>query len=266
MQMLSIQPGNLITAVLLATSTALKILFDGWDSWVVHAGEKTHRFMVQTIKDINAQVIEDPSLTKNVGGQSVQAGEVIVTSVISAGDLELPSRDEEDEVQIEQTAVEATPLGRRNQRKETAPVHGSAAQPASSAAPTTTSGTYEELREAFEVAEQEKELEEEEGPQEKTKEMEEEKQQEAPRVELTSSELALFEDAEAEHSTAILAPEKQAKQSMPIHSLPGSSATASYADLELAEFEATPSWTSLRNSALLLSRESPRRWMRQWIE
>lgn len=44
------------------------------------------------------------------------------------------------------------------------------------AVPTTISGTDEELREAFEAVEQEKELEyeEEEGPQEKTKEMEEE--------------------------------------------------------------------------------------------
>ncbi|VVA36191.1 PREDICTED: LOC109946780, partial [Prunus dulcis] len=40
------------------------------------------------------------------------------------------------------------------------------------------------------------------------------KQQEIPRAELTSLELALFEDAEAEHSTAILAPEEQAKQSV----------------------------------------------------
>ena len=40
------------------------------------------------------------------------------------------------------------------------------------------------------------------------------KQQEIPRAELTSLELALFEDAEAEHSTTILAPEEQAKQSV----------------------------------------------------
>ncbi|BBH09744.1 hypothetical protein Prudu_022328, partial [Prunus dulcis] len=46
----------------------------------------------------------DPSLTTNVGGQSVHAGKVIiVSSVIEAGDLELPSADEEDEVQPEQT-------------------------------------------------------------------------------------------------------------------------------------------------------------------
>ena len=40
------------------------------------------------------------------------------------------------------------------------------------------------------------------------------KQQKIPRVQLTSSELALFEDAEAEHSTAIQAPEEQVEQSV----------------------------------------------------
>lgn len=40
-------------------------------------------------------------------------------------------------------------------------------------APSTTPGTYEELKEAFKAMEQEKELDEK-GPQEKTKEMEEE--------------------------------------------------------------------------------------------
>ncbi|VVA40971.1 PREDICTED: LOC109946780, partial [Prunus dulcis] len=57
--------------------TATKVLFDGWDSWTVFAGEEAKGFMVRTIKGINAQVIEDPSLTKNIGGQAVQAGEVI---------------------------------------------------------------------------------------------------------------------------------------------------------------------------------------------
>ncbi|VVA38360.1 PREDICTED: LOC109947268, partial [Prunus dulcis] len=60
-----------------ASSTALKVLFDGWDAWTVHAGEETHKFMVQTIKDINPQVMEYPSLTKNIGGQSIQVGKVI---------------------------------------------------------------------------------------------------------------------------------------------------------------------------------------------
>ncbi|CAL8082549.1 unnamed protein product [Prunus armeniaca] len=293
-----------------ASSTALEVLFKGWDGWTIHTGEETHKFMVQTIKDINAQVIEHPSLTQNIGGQSVQAGKVIVTSVIAAGDLELPSgegeeEEEEEEDRAEQTAVEAAPSSARRKRKEIAQSVASAGSPsppptkskrlrkriveeyvapeATAAVPTTTSGTDEELREAFEAVEQE-ELEalEEVGerPQEETKIVEEEeeipaeviaesialaqKQQEKTRAELTSSELALFEDLEAEYSTAAPAAEGQAGQSvsepvdqavvvpeagvevdapapevmMPIHSLPGSSATASFADPELEEFEA----------------------------
>ncbi|KAI5312723.1 hypothetical protein L3X38_041897 [Prunus dulcis] len=117
-----------------------------------------------------------------------------------------------------------------------------------------------------------------------------EKQQKGPSAELTSSELALFEDAEAEHSTAVPEAEDQVERfvsdpvdqaelsvvvpeaevgttaaapvvvvevpkavgvlatvssplkppivAMPIHSFPGSSATASFADPELEEFEA----------------------------
>ncbi|CAL2266795.1 unnamed protein product [Prunus armeniaca] len=102
-----------------ASSIALAVLFDGW---AFRTGEETHKFMVQTIKDINAQVLEatDPSLTQNVGDQFAQAGEVFVTSVITAGDLELPSgEEEEEEDQAEQTPVEATPSVRRK-RKETA--------------------------------------------------------------------------------------------------------------------------------------------------
>ncbi|CAL2259883.1 unnamed protein product [Prunus armeniaca] len=305
-----------------ASSTALEVLFKGWDGWTVHTGEETHKFMVQTIKDINAQVIEDPSLTQNIGGQSVKAGEVI------AGDLELPfgegeeEEEEEEEDQAEQTAVEATPSSARRKRKETAQPAASAGSPsppptkskrlrkrtveeyvaskATAAVPTTTSGTDEELREAFEDVEQEKELEalEEVGerPQEETNTVEEEsialarKQQEKTRAEVTRSELSLFEDPEAEHSTAAPAAEEQAEQSasepvehaelpvlvpeavvekvaaapevvvevpraagvlaavtsplnppivaMPIHSLPGSSKMASFADPKLAEFEA----------------------------
>ncbi|CAL9018579.1 unnamed protein product [Prunus brigantina] len=70
------------------------------------------------------------------------------------------------------------------------------------------------------------------------------KQQEDTRAGLTSSELALFEDPEAEHSTVVPAAEEQAGQSaffflfLPIHSFPSSSTTASFADPELVEFEA----------------------------
>ncbi|CAL2277714.1 unnamed protein product [Prunus armeniaca] len=202
--------------------------------------------MIQTIKDINAQIIEDPSLIENIGGQSVHAGEVIVTYVIVAGDLELPSIDEKDETQAEQTPVEATPFARRK-RKGIAPPPDNTAQPDISAesppppltkskglrkrteveyvateepagVPTTTSGTDEELGEAFEEVEQEKELEEleeEEIPAEVIADSIAlaQKHHESTRAELTSSELALFEDAEAEHSTAIPTTEEQAEQS-----------------------------------------------------
>ncbi|CAL2240296.1 unnamed protein product [Prunus armeniaca] len=298
-------------ASLPTSSTALAVLFAGW---AVRTRGETHKFMVQTIKDINAQVLEDNSLTQNVGGQSAQAGQVFVTSVITAGDLKLPSgEEEEEEDQAEQTPVESTPSVRRK-RKETAQLVTSAEGPSpppskskrlrkrtvveyvategTTAAPNATSDTDEELREAFEAVEQENELEEleevGEGPQEKAKTMEEEeeipaeviaesialaqKQQEDTRAGLTSSELALFEDPKAEHSTAaVVVPEAGAEVDasapevisfqvevprfvgalsvvtsplkppiivMPIHSLPSSSATASFADPELAEFEA----------------------------
>ncbi|CAL2270040.1 unnamed protein product [Prunus armeniaca] len=220
-----------------ASSTALQVLFKGWDNWTVHTDEETHKFMVQTIKDINMQVF--------------------VNSVIAARDLELPSWDgeeeeeEEEEDQIEQTPVEATSPVRRK-RKETA----QSVTPAGSPSPpptkskrlrkkiveeyvapkgtravlTTTSGTDDDLREAFEAVEQEKELEELEevgdGPQEKAKTMEEKeeipaeviaesialarKQQEDIGTGLTNSKVALFYDPEAEHSTAAPAAEDQA--------------------------------------------------------
>ncbi|BBN67633.1 hypothetical protein Prudu_136S000500 [Prunus dulcis] len=291
--------------------------FDAW--WQARfqnlpASAKAH--MIQTIKEINAQIIEDPSLTKNVGGQSVQAGEVIVSSVIAAGDLELPSADEEDDVEAEQTPAEAVPSGRRKRKgpgipgefgtfqlwesfssstklkklKKKGEVEYFAAEEAA-AIPVSPSGTDDELREAFEEVE-EKELEEDEIPAEVIAESIAlaQKQQKGLGAELTSSELALFEDAEAEHSTAapeaedrvepsvsdpvdqaeltvvvpeaevgttaaapvvvvevpkatgalaaVSSPLKPPIVAMPIHSLPGSSATASFADPELEEFEA----------------------------
>ncbi|CAL8175156.1 unnamed protein product [Prunus armeniaca] len=224
--------------------------FDAW--WKARfqdlsAEADAKKSMIQTIKDINAQIIEDPSLTENIGGQSAHAGEVIVTYVIAAGDLELPSIDEEDETQAKQTPVEATPFARRK-RKGIAPpptilrsltslVTESPPPPLTKSkglrkrievecvateepagVPTTTSGTDEELGEAFEEVEQEKELEEleeEEIPAEVIADSIAlaQKHHESTRAELTSSELALFEDAEAEHSTAIPTTEEQAEQS-----------------------------------------------------
>ncbi|CAL2254919.1 unnamed protein product [Prunus armeniaca] len=258
-----------------ASSTALQVLFDGWDSWVVHVGEETHRFMVQTIKDINTQIIKDPSFTRNIGAQSVQAGEMIVTSVIAAGDLELSFGDEEGETQVEQPVIEVTPSGRRNKRKETAPVHESTVQPETLAesppppptkskrlrkrtvvqyvateGPTTalaaSSGTDEELREAFEAAEQEKEQDEGDVPlKEKSKDFEE-KEEIPAEAEPFASELVEQEEllivVEVPRTAGTLAvvtsPLKPPIVAMPIHSLLGSSTTASFVDPELAEFEA----------------------------
>ncbi|CAL8167266.1 unnamed protein product [Prunus armeniaca] len=268
-----------------ASSTALQVLFKGWDNWTVHTDEETHKFMVQTIKDINMQVF--------------------VNSVIAARDLELPSWDgeeeeeEEEEDQIEQTPVEATSPVRRK-RKETA----QSVTPAGSPSPpptkskrlrkkiveeyvapkgtravlTTTSGTDDDLREAFEAVEQEKELEELEevgdGPQEKAKTMEE--KEEIP-AEVIAESIALARKQQEDIGTGltnskaeqvVAAPETVVKVAAAIpsfmveipktagtlavrttplqppivamhsHSLAGSSATASFADPELAEFEA----------------------------
>ncbi|CAL2277259.1 unnamed protein product [Prunus armeniaca] len=93
-------------------------------------------------------------------------------------------------------------------------------------------------------------------------------QEKAQRVESTSSQLALFDDVEAENSAAVLELKVEAEQlvvapvpmvaenrtagvlavmtsplrlpivAMPIHSLLGSSTTASFANLELVQFEA----------------------------
>ncbi|CAL8086646.1 unnamed protein product [Prunus armeniaca] len=117
-----------------ASSTALKVIFDGWDSWAVYTGAEAKNFMVQMIKDINAQVIEGifsiQPLSFDIGSQTVHSGEVIVNSVIATGDLELSFGDEEDQHEslVEQLAVEATPSTRRK-RKEVAPIHGSTIQP-----------------------------------------------------------------------------------------------------------------------------------------
>ncbi|BBH04063.1 hypothetical protein Prudu_015105 [Prunus dulcis] len=203
--------------------------------------------------------LANPSLTKNVGGPSVQAGEVIVSSVIAAGDLELPSAEEEDDVEAEQTPAEAVPSGRRKRKGPAPPldntrglaflVTGSPSPPPTklkklkkkseveyvaveeaAAIQVSPSGTDDELREAFEEVEQEKELQElEEVSQKKVAVAEDDdeipaeviaesialaqKQQKGLSAELTSSALALFEDAEAEHSTAAPEAEDQVEPS-----------------------------------------------------
>ncbi|CAL2247475.1 unnamed protein product [Prunus armeniaca] len=135
--------------------------FDAW--WKVRFGDLPASSTTLHV------LFKDPSLTKNIGSQSAQSGEVFVNSVIAAGDLELPSGDgEEEEDQAEQTHVEATSSVRRK-RKETAQLVTPAGSPSppptkskrlrkriveeyvapegTGAVPTTTSDTDEELRE-----------------------------------------------------------------------------------------------------------------------
>ncbi|BBH02438.1 hypothetical protein Prudu_012988 [Prunus dulcis] len=96
-----------------ASSTALKVLFDGWDSWMVYAGVEAKQFMMQMIKDINAQILPLQRIL-----------EVSLSSYFchSCWRLEAPFVDEEDqrETLAEQPTVEATPSARRNKRKKAA--------------------------------------------------------------------------------------------------------------------------------------------------
>ncbi|CAL2238070.1 unnamed protein product [Prunus armeniaca] len=277
-----------------ASSTALQVLFKGWDNWIVHTEEETHKFMVQTIKDISMQVIE---------ANLPRVERCLLTLLLLLGIWSyLPGMEKKKKKKARHNRLLLRPLLLLEEREKKLPnfpsppptkskrlrkriVEEYAAPEGTGAVPTATSDTDEELREAFEAVDQEKELEEleevGEWPQDKAKTVEEEeeihaeviaesialaqKEQEQQKdigAGLTSSELALFEDPEAEHSTAVPAAGEQSEQSasepvevpgsaglllvmtsplkpsMPIHSLPGSSTTASFADPELAEFEA----------------------------
>ncbi|CAL2229294.1 unnamed protein product [Prunus armeniaca] len=228
-------------------STVVKTLFENWNARTILAEVKAKKFIVHLVKSINAQVIEDPSMTSNLGRQSVQAGEVVgeplnsalkpvfaglsanpfffcaVTSVIAAGDLELPF----EVTQAQDSAVQSDPLAEsspppskaRKLRKKVV------SEPEEKEEPPTIPA--EIIVESIELAK---------------------KQQEAQRAEPTSSKLALFDDVEVEkdRTTGTLAvmtsplkpPIVAISVNMPIHSIPSSPATASFADLELAEFEA----------------------------
>ncbi|CAL2256867.1 unnamed protein product [Prunus armeniaca] len=225
---------------------------------------------MQMVKGNNAQVIEDPSMTRNLGRQSVQAGEVVVTSVIVAGNLSfllvmrgmimrlwqklvlrqllLPERTKERKSPRLRTVLSSLiPMAKRLRKRAISEFEGKEEEPA--VVPTETTKTDEK-----EVLNGEKEKtkdgeEEEEIPAEIIAESIElaKKQQEAQIAEPTSSELALFlrflsfwveEGRIAGTLAAVTSPLKPSIVAMPIHSIPSSPATASFADPELAEFEA----------------------------
>ncbi|CAL2256896.1 unnamed protein product [Prunus armeniaca] len=114
----SIHPRSLIPAILMSLMPGGK------------QEPEAKKFIVQMVKGINAQVIEDPSMTRNLGRQTAQAGEGVVTSIITTGDLELPFGDEEDDYEtLAKPSAEATPSARKNKRKEVTQAQDSAVQP-----------------------------------------------------------------------------------------------------------------------------------------
>ncbi|CAL9021016.1 unnamed protein product [Prunus brigantina] len=125
------------------SSSAMKVLFDGWDSWIVHAGAEAKKFMVQMIKDINAQVIEGKLSILPLLFHSVNDYCILFCYFCH------PFGDEEDQ-------------------------HETLAEQEPAAVPTETSGTDEELREAFEAVGQEKDVDVSVGDKKKGKEVEEE--------------------------------------------------------------------------------------------
>ncbi|CAL9020908.1 unnamed protein product [Prunus brigantina] len=125
------------------SGSAMKVLFDGRDSWIVHAGAEAKKFMVQMIKDINAQVIEGKLSILPLLFHSVNDYCILFCYFCH------PFGDEEDQ-------------------------HETLAEQEPAAVPTETSGTDEELREAFEAVGQEKDVDVSVGDKKKGKEVEEE--------------------------------------------------------------------------------------------
>ncbi|CAL8167803.1 unnamed protein product [Prunus armeniaca] len=246
------------------STAAFRVLFDGWDNWTVFASSEAKEFMMKTIKDINAQVIEDPSLAGNVGGQSIYDGRLEIWSYLPDKKKKKKNNNNNDNKQnrlmlrqpllpdgkerkllvlqlqvtfdsfeffyslvlsclayvlmayslfIVAESPSPTPTKSKRLRKRTEVEY--VATDGTAADTTTTSGTDEELREAFEAVEQEMELEELEevgkGPQEKAKTVE------IP-AEVIAESIALAQRAfpwlrKAEHSTAVPAAGEQSEQS-----------------------------------------------------
>ncbi|CAL9016714.1 unnamed protein product [Prunus brigantina] len=133
---------------------------------------------LKSVKEINAQAIEDPSLAREVSGQSVHDGQVIGKySIFRIWSCLLEMTKMMMMIRQNQRLLRPL-LPERKERRLLQPpkkrVAGEyVATEGIAAAPSNTSGTDEDLREAFEEVEQEKEMEELEeaadGPQEKAK-------------------------------------------------------------------------------------------------
>ncbi|CAL2247355.1 unnamed protein product [Prunus armeniaca] len=203
---------------------------------------------------------------KDIRGKAIKAGEVFKQPTVEA--TSSARRNQRNEVALAQdsvvqskTSIESPPpppTRSKRLRKRTVVEYLATEEP--TAAPTITSGTDEELREAFEAIKQEKEVDVSTGDKEKTKEVEEEEEilaeviaesialaqqhQESHRAEPTKHsaatpepEVGVKENRTARTLAVVTSPLKPPIVAMPIHYIPGSSTTASFADPELVEFE-----------------------------
>ncbi|CAL8135542.1 unnamed protein product [Prunus armeniaca] len=204
---------------------------------------------------------------KDIRGKAIKAGEVFKQPTVEA--TSSARRNQRNEVALAQdsvvqskTSIESPPpppTRSKRLRKRTVVEYLATEEP--TAAPTITSGTDEELREAFEAIKQEKEVDVSTGDKEKTKEVEEE---EEILAEVIAESIALAQQHQESHRAeptrgakySVVAPVPEVKENrtartlavvtsplkppivaMPIHYIPGSSTTASFADPELVEFE-----------------------------
>ncbi|CAL2240393.1 unnamed protein product [Prunus armeniaca] len=227
-------------------STAMKTLFETWDAGTILVEPEAKKFIVQMVKGINAQVIEDPSMTSNLGSQSVVFFKLV--SLLDSESSPSPSKvkklgkkavnelDEKEEhaaVPVEPQKLMKSykrpirPWNRRRRRRFWKEKKKRKRMEKKNSVFLWEEINAEIIAESIELVK---------------------KQQEALSTEPTSSKLALFDDVKVEHSEAeegrttvmlavVTSPLKPPIVAMPIHSVLGSPATASFADLELAEFE-----------------------------
>ncbi|CAL8168323.1 unnamed protein product [Prunus armeniaca] len=68
---------------------AINIIFKKWDIGAFQVEDDARHYIENLLEEINAQVIEDPSMVGSSKGKEVRAGKVFVNSIISAEDLEV---------------------------------------------------------------------------------------------------------------------------------------------------------------------------------
>ncbi|CAL8119887.1 unnamed protein product [Prunus armeniaca] len=181
-------------------STAMKTLFETWDAGIILVEPKAKKFIVQMVKGINAQVIEDPSMTSNLGSQSVVFFKLV--SLLDSESSSSPSK-------VKKLGKKA--VNELDEKEEHAAVL---------VEPQKLMKSYERPIRPWNRRRRRRFWKE----KKKRKRMEKKKWVEEGR---TTVMLAI-----------VTSPLKPPIVAMPIHSVLGSPATASFADRELVEFEA----------------------------